>query len=42
MTPNNIISAHFQSLNFILEVAQNVYNNKNSTQFQLLVYNDKQ
>ncbi|KAL6736122.1 hypothetical protein Aduo_006508 [Ancylostoma duodenale] len=29
------------SLNFILEVAQN-YNNKNSTQFQLLVYNDKQ
>ncbi|RCN42406.1 von Willebrand factor type A domain protein [Ancylostoma caninum] len=30
------------SLNFILEVAQNVYNNKNSTQFQLLVYNDQQ
>ncbi|EYB88302.1 hypothetical protein Y032_0249g113 [Ancylostoma ceylanicum] len=30
------------SLNFILEVAQNVYNSKNSTQFQLLVYNDKQ
>ncbi|VDP09117.1 unnamed protein product [Heligmosomoides polygyrus] len=30
------------SLNFILQTAQNVYNAKNSTQFQLMIYNDQQ
>ncbi|KAK5972813.1 VWFA domain-containing protein [Trichostrongylus colubriformis] len=34
--------AKIQSLNFILQTAQNVFNAKNSTQFQLMVYNDQQ
>uniref|UniRef100_A0A158QN56 VWFA domain-containing protein n=1 Tax=Haemonchus placei TaxID=6290 RepID=A0A158QN56_HAEPC len=34
--------AKVQSLNFILQTAQNVYTAKNTTQFQLMVYNDMQ
>ncbi|XGW12355.1 hypothetical protein V3C99_013230 [Haemonchus contortus] len=34
--------AKVQSLSFILQTAQNVYTAKNTTQFQLMVYNDMQ